>query len=74
MDMDALARGLAITFARFSSLPAAERWELLRRAVRKIILDGPMIPSITLRGGFLGEILGAETVPVNLSTHSSPHC
>jgi hypothetical protein len=70
MDMQALARGLAGAFARFSSLPAAERWELLHRAVLEIILDGPAIPSITLRGGFLGEILDPEMGPANLSTHA----
>jgi hypothetical protein len=70
MDMHALVRGLAGAFARFSSLPAAERWELLRRAVRDIFLDGPAIPSITFRGGFLGEILDVEVGPANLSTHA----
>ena len=57
MDVHALAMGLADAFAGFASLPADQRWDLLRRAVRDIVLDGPTIPCLTLRGGFLGEIL-----------------
>lgn len=71
IDTDALVRGLARGFARFASLPPAERMDLLRRAVKDIILDGATIPSLTLRGGFLGEILEAETCLVNSSTQTA---
>jgi hypothetical protein len=57
MDMQTLACGLAVAFAAFAGLPGEQRLDLLRRAVRDIVLDGARIPSLTLRGGFLGEIL-----------------
>jgi DNA invertase Pin-like site-specific DNA recombinase len=70
MDMHALARGLAGAFALFASLPFAQKRDLLRRAVRDIVIDNGNIPSMTLRGGFLAEILGYNT-GANLSAHST---
>jgi DNA invertase Pin-like site-specific DNA recombinase len=70
MDMYALARGLAGVFALFSSLPFTEKRDLLRRAVRHVVIKDGTIPSITLQGGFLGEILGSDT-GANVAARSS---
>jgi len=58
-DADATVYLQAITqaFAEFGQLPFAEQREILRRAVKEIVIDGrrsPSIPSTTLNGGFLG--------------------
>jgi hypothetical protein len=50
-------QAIAQAFAEFGLLPFAEQREILRRAVKEIVIDGrrsPAIPSITLNGGFLG--------------------
>jgi hypothetical protein len=74
LDLQALAQGLAGVFALFASLPLAEKDALLRRAIRDIVLDAGTISAITLRGGFLGEILGADTTGANLAPRSRPRC
>jgi hypothetical protein len=74
MDVKALACGLAVAFAAFAALPYDQKLGLLRRAVRDIVLDGARIPSLTLRGGFLGEILASDTMGVNSTTHCSVRC
>jgi hypothetical protein len=58
-DADAKHYLEAIThaFAEFGLLPFAEQREILRRAIKEIVIDGrqsPSIPSLTLNGGFLG--------------------
>jgi hypothetical protein len=68
VDLSALARGLAGAFALFSSLVFDQQRDLLRRAVSCIPVKNREIPSITLRGGFLGEILGAERLSSNSVT------
>jgi hypothetical protein len=70
MDMYALARGLAGAFALFSSLPFDQKRNLLRRAVRHIVIQDGTIPSLTLQGGFLGEILGSG-IGANVAARSS---
>jgi hypothetical protein len=70
--MKALARGLAGAFL-FSSLPFDRKRDLLRRAVRKIMIKDGAIPSITLQGGFLSEILGCDT-GANLLSRSTSRC
>jgi DNA invertase Pin-like site-specific DNA recombinase len=47
---------LAHAFAEFASLPFTAKRDLLRRAVREIVVDGHAIPKITLYGGFLGAM------------------
>jgi DNA invertase Pin-like site-specific DNA recombinase len=74
LDLQALAQGLAGVFALFASLPLAEKDALLRRAIRDIVLDAGTISAITLRGGFLGEILGADTTGANLAPRSRSPC
>jgi hypothetical protein len=59
IDIHLLARGLAGAFALFPSLPFDRKRNLLRHAVRHIVIQDGTIPSLTLQGGFLGEILGS---------------
>lgn len=75
IDMPAIARGLAGAFATFASLPFAQKRDLLRRAVRNIVLDAAgTVPSLTLRGGFLDELLCAGAVGANVTPHCSARC
>jgi DNA invertase Pin-like site-specific DNA recombinase len=69
IDLEALARGLAGAFALFASLPFDQKRDLLRRAVWRMTINDGAIPSITIRGGFLCEILESN-VGANLSPHS----
>jgi DNA invertase Pin-like site-specific DNA recombinase len=73
IDLKALARGLAGAFFAFASLPFEKKRDLLRRAIREIVVKDGAIPSITLQGGFLGEILGVDT-GANLAPHSKLPC
>jgi DNA invertase Pin-like site-specific DNA recombinase len=59
-DAKATALKVARAFACFAGSPFAKKRDLLRRAVRDITLADGTIPSITLMGGFLQEILGAN--------------
>ena len=59
-DAKAAALKVAQAFACFAGSPFAKKRDLLRRAVRDITLADGATPSITLQGGFLGEILGAN--------------
>jgi DNA invertase Pin-like site-specific DNA recombinase len=60
LDLKALAIGLAGAFALFAKHAFAEKRSLLERAVKDIVITDGAIPSVTLRGGFLSEILGAN--------------
>jgi DNA invertase Pin-like site-specific DNA recombinase len=67
LDTAQLVKILTISFHRFRTLPFNERKQLLRRAVRKIIISGQTITSLTLSGGFLGEFMQTGA---NLNPHS----
>ena len=56
-DATVYLQAIAHALAEFALLPFTEQREILRRAVREIVIDGrhtPSIPSFTLNGGFLG--------------------
>lgn len=68
IDVKAITAALVRTFARFGKMAFPEKQGLLRRACREITLDSitSTIPTITFKGGFLGELLDEA----NLSRHS----
>lgn len=65
IDAKRLAAGLVRVFARFHKRAFAFQRDLLREAVRDIVVENGTILRFTFRGGFLGGILG--------DTNSLPH-
>ncbi len=58
IDVRRLAAGLVDVFAGFHKKAFAFQRDLLREAVRDIVVDNKVITRFTFRGGFLGSILG----------------
>ena len=54
IDLEALSARAGRAFGLFASLPFEQKRELLRRAIRDIVIDGGTFPSLRVRGGFSG--------------------
>ncbi len=70
INLKRLAAGLVDVFGGFYKKPFEFKRDLLREAVREIIIENGAICRFTFRGGFLGGILGEA----NLSSHSRLQC
>jgi DNA invertase Pin-like site-specific DNA recombinase len=74
VDPKRLAEGLVYVFGAFEEQPFEFQRDLLREAVREIVVDGRAITRFTFRGRFLGRVLGER---VNLTarpnTASTPN-
>jgi hypothetical protein len=69
IDFRQLASRIAQVFARFHFLPFEDKRKLLQCAIGKIVVQDGAIPSLTLSGGFLEELMSAKT-----SQHSRLPC
>jgi DNA invertase Pin-like site-specific DNA recombinase len=58
IDPKRLAEGLVYVFGSFEEQPFEFQRDLLREAVRDIVVDGREITRFTFRGRFLGRVLG----------------
>jgi DNA invertase Pin-like site-specific DNA recombinase len=73
VDVKCLVSLLAMTFAQFKHLPFSDQRSLLQRAVKRITISGTAIVSLTLSGGFLGDISGGVKLsPPSIRSYPQP--
>jgi hypothetical protein len=71
IDPKRLAEGLVYVFGAFEEQPFEFQRDLLREAIREIVVDGRAIPRFTFRGRFLGRVLGERVNLVGRSRSRS---
>jgi DNA invertase Pin-like site-specific DNA recombinase len=63
LDLLRLGRALVREFGRFYRLPFERKREFLRTAFSEILVVNSAIPGFTFSGGFLGELVSANSLP-----------